>query len=134
MRKKSNTLKLDAQPNQQPPTSKNHFMHTKNNTSREPPRRLLLCAPCILVVHPTIFWYSKNTLVSSSFYLFLSPFWLIHSFILLVSSRSFIFVRGKVHCVCFGQAESLMVVGVVVNNGGKLQLLFNIVFIFAYKT
>jgi len=53
-------------------------------------------------------------------------------------------MRGEVHCVCFGRAENLtevcqqvvmvVVIGVVVNGKGKLQLLFDIIFIFAYKT
>ena len=62
---------------------------------------------------------------------------------MLVSSRSFILMRGEVHCVCFGRGESLteehqqmvvvVVVGVVVNGRGKLQPVFDI-FFSAFKT
>ena len=66
-------------------------------------------------------------------------FHLVDSFILLVSSRSFIFVRGEVHCVCLGWGENfteicrqVVVVDVVVNGGSKLQL--DSFFFSAYNT
>jgi len=95
-------------------------------------------------MHPTICLCTQQFFYISEIpLLLLLPFtFCTHSFCFF-SSFSFILVRGKVLCVCFGQAASLtvvrrqvvvvVVVGVAVNGGGKLQLLLDLVF-FAYKT
>lgn len=99
----------------------------------------MFCVPSILLVHPEYYNISKIPpcvlFLPCSFF-----FHIVESFIRLVSSRSFILVRGEVHCVGFDRGESLMevrrqmVVDVVVNEKNKLQPIFDIFFVFkTYK-
>ena len=100
-----------------------------------------LCTKHIAYAPNNIMIFQKYPCVLFFFLLAFSFTFLTHSFIMLVSSHFFIFMRGEVHCIHFGRGESLtkvcqqvvvvVVVGVVVNGGGKVSL---IVYFSTYNT